>query len=62
MHSGLQSSGTQKLANLTDYIQNMFSIRKRNSRDLTPETQQFCVIWAMGRRFSALTVVCLMCH
>ena len=49
MHSGLQSSGTQKLANLTDYIQNMFSIRKRNSRDLTPETQQFCVIWAMGR-------------
>jgi hypothetical protein len=61
MHSGLQSSGTKKLANQTDYIQNMFSIRKKIA-EISPETQQFCVIWAMGRRFSALTVVCLMCH
>ena len=48
MHSGLQSSGTKKLANQTDYIQNMFSIRKKIA-EISPETQQFCVIWAMGR-------------
>ena len=41
MHSGLQSSGTKKLANQTDYIQNMFSIRK-NSRDLTRNSAVLC--------------------